>query len=93
MKLLKMASEKELKYIELTNSIEHLIDKNCSWVANYANVCAAIQAKFNFWWCGFYMINQNKKLELGPDQAMTYAGKANASFKVTKPFEFLGTKP
>lgn len=34
---------------------------------------------------------QTKKLELGPDQAMTYAGKANASFKVTKPFEFLGT--
>lgn len=68
MKLLKMASEKELKYIELTKSIEHLIDKNCSWIANYANVCAAIQAKFNFWWCGFYLINQNKKLELGPFQ-------------------------
>ncbi|RGD91173.1 linear amide C-N hydrolase [Acinetobacter sp. SWAC57] len=51
----------------------------------------------NVFWVDLKEINfkdgQTKKLELGPDQAMTYAGKANASFKVTKPFEFLGTKP
>ena len=51
----------------------------------------------NVFWVDLNEINfndgQTKKLELGPDQAMTYAGKANASFKVTKPFEFLGTKP
>jgi len=49
----------------------------------------------NVFWVDLKEINfkdgQTKKLELGPDQAMTYAGKANASFKVTKPFEFLGT--
>jgi len=51
----------------------------------------------NVFWVDLKEINfkdgQTKKLELGPDQAMTHAGKANASFKVTKPFEFLGTKP
>ena len=51
----------------------------------------------NVFWVDLKEINfkdgQTKKLELGPDQAMTYAGKANASFKVTKPFEFLGTNP
>ncbi|AYA69085.1 linear amide C-N hydrolase [Acinetobacter sp. WCHA55] len=51
----------------------------------------------NVFWVDLKEINfndgQTKKLELGPDQAMTYAGKANASFKVTKQFEFLGTKP
>lgn len=31
-----------------------------------------------------------KKLELGPDQAKVYAGKANASFKTAQPFQFLG---
>ena len=51
----------------------------------------------NVFWVDLKEINfkdgQTKKLELGPDQSMTYAGKANASFKVTKPFEFLGTNP
>lgn len=50
----------------------------------------------NVFWVDLKDINfkdgQTKKLELGPDQAKTYAGKANSSFKMTQPFQFLGIK-
>ncbi|RLL39592.1 linear amide C-N hydrolase [Acinetobacter cumulans] len=50
----------------------------------------------NVFWVDLKDINfkdgQAKKLELGADQAKVYAGKANDSFKVTKPFEFLGAR-
>ncbi len=59
---------KELQYQNLLSQIESLIDKRCEWVANYANVSAAIQQAFNYWWCGFYMVNKNNQLELGPFQ-------------------------
>jgi penicillin V acylase-like amidase (Ntn superfamily) len=50
----------------------------------------------NVFWVDLKEINFNngktQKLELGPDQSITYAGKANSSFKDTKPFTFLGAK-
>lgn len=50
----------------------------------------------NVFWVDLKDINfkdgKTQKLSLGPDQSTTYVGKANASFKVTKPFEFLGIK-
>lgn len=33
---------------------------------------------------------ETKKLELGPNQENIHSGKANAQFKVSKPFQFLG---
>jgi len=54
------------RYQQLLPQIEALIDINCKWIANYANVCAAIQQYFNHWWCGFYMVNAHNQLELGP---------------------------
>lgn len=59
---------KEARYKTLLTQIETLIDPQCGTIANYANVCAAIQAEFGFWWCGFYIINTTKQLELGPFQ-------------------------
>ena len=35
---------------------------------------------------------KTQKLDLGPDQSIVYAGKANTSFKETKPFTFLGAQ-
>lgn len=61
-----LTNNKELNYQTLLSQIDALIDSNCGWVANYANVCAAIQQYFNHWWCGFYVINKNNQLELGP---------------------------
>lgn len=50
----------------------------------------------NVFWVDLKEINfkdgKAKKLTLGKDQSIAYVGKANASFKVTKPFEFLGVK-
>ncbi len=60
------SGSKAERYQLLLPQIEALIDMNCGWVANYANVCAAIQQYFNHWWCGFYLINNNNQLELGP---------------------------
>lgn len=48
----------------------------------------------NIFWVDLKDINFDKgqtlKLELGPDQAKTYAGKANLHFVPTSPFKFLG---
>lgn len=54
------------RYQQLLLQIEAIVDFNCRWIANYANVCALLQQYFNHWWCGFYMVNANQKLELGP---------------------------
>lgn len=59
---------KEARYIALLAQIKALIDPKCGAIANYANICAAIQAEFGFWWCGFYIINDKNQLELGPFQ-------------------------
>ncbi len=64
--IISTSGSKAERYQELLPQIEALIDLNCGWVANYANVCAAIQQYFNHWWCGFYLINKNNQLELGP---------------------------
>jgi L-methionine (R)-S-oxide reductase len=61
-------SIKTEKYTELYKEIESLIDSKCGMVANSANLCAAIQSKFNFFWCGFYFVNAKNELELGPFQ-------------------------
>ncbi len=48
----------------------------------------------NIFWVDLKDINFNdgktRKLELGPDQAKSYAGKANSAFVETQPFKFLG---
>lgn len=50
----------------------------------------------NVFWIDLKEINFNdgqaKKLDLGKNQSMVYAGKANAHFKVSQPFQFLGAK-
>jgi GAF domain-containing protein len=64
--IISTSNSKTEHYQQLLPQIEALIDLNCGWVANYANVCSAIQQYFNHWWCGFYLINKNNQLELGP---------------------------
>ena len=64
-------SEKVFLYEELLKEVKELIDPKCGDIANMANFIAAIKNKFNFWWCGFYLINSNNELELGPFQGPT----------------------
>ncbi|MFM6982762.1 MAG: GAF domain-containing protein [Chitinophagaceae bacterium] len=59
---------KEALYSELLSKASGLIDKQCGDTANLANIAALLKETFNFWWCGFYMVNANNQLELGPFQ-------------------------
>jgi GAF domain-containing protein len=59
---------KDEKYKYLVQSIASLMDPESSMVTNMANLCAAIQSEFHFWWCGFYTVSSKGILELGPFQ-------------------------
>jgi GAF domain-containing protein len=59
---------KEERYKEVLISARGLIDPNCSDTANLANISALLKTYFNFWWCGFYLVNDKQQLELGPFQ-------------------------
>lgn len=58
---------KEEKYISLIPQIKALCEEESNWVANLANVSAAIKQTFNYYWVGFYLIEDNE-LVLGPFQ-------------------------
>ncbi len=62
------SSTKADQYKELLTKASGLIDKQCGDIANLANIAALLKETFNFWWCGFYLINSNNQLELGPFQ-------------------------
>ena len=59
---------KQARYEALLPEIKALIDPDCGQIANFANVSAALYAALKPWWCGFYIVNQNRQLELGPFQ-------------------------
>ncbi len=63
-----MSASKVEQYEEVLKQAEGLIDRNCSDITNYANISALLKTTFNFWWCGFYLVNKNNQLELGPFQ-------------------------
>ncbi len=58
---------KEKKYILLNKEIKSLVGSETNFIANLANICAAIKIKFNFFWVGFYLVEKNE-LILGPFQ-------------------------
>lgn len=58
---------KEKKYQELLPQLEALVSGENDFIANLANVMAALKQAFNFWWVGVYLI-KNDELVLGPFQ-------------------------
>ena len=58
---------KEELYHSLYPQICSLIEDETDIVANMANVCAALNEYFNFFWVGFYLV-KNNQLVLGPFQ-------------------------
>lgn len=60
--------DKSEVYEKLLISAHALMDPACGTIANMANLTAAIQQEFGFWWCGFYLVNRQGALELGPFQ-------------------------
>lgn len=63
-------SSKRDKYIELIPQVESLIQDENNFYANLANITAALNGTFKWWWCGFYLVDKykNEELVLGPFQ-------------------------
>jgi L-methionine (R)-S-oxide reductase len=61
------ASTKEEKYQQLFPQIKSLVEGEADQIANMGNICAALKYSMNFFWVGFYLI-QNNELVLGPFQ-------------------------
>lgn len=59
--------DKESKYQILLPQIKSLIEGESNLIANLANICAALKQTFNFFWVGFYLV-ENDELVLGPFQ-------------------------
>ncbi len=60
------ANKKE-KYEVLIPQLRGLFEGEQDRIANMANLCAALKETFNFFWVGFYIV-QNDQLVLGPFQ-------------------------
>lgn len=55
------------KYEELIPQLESLVEGETDRIANMANISAALKEVFNFFWVGFYVV-QNNQLVLAPFQ-------------------------
>lgn len=62
-----ITGSKEKKYQSLLPQLKALCEEEPNRVANLANVVAAIKQTFNYYWVGFYMIDQ-EELVLAPFQ-------------------------
>lgn len=60
-------TSKAEKYSELLPQIKALIAGETNAVANMANIVAALKTAFNFFWVGFYVV-ENQTLVLAPFQ-------------------------
>ena len=58
---------KQEQYEAFLPQLQGLIDDTQEAVSVMANVCAALQTEFNWWWTGFYLV-RDKRLTLGPFQ-------------------------
>lgn len=56
------------KYEMLLPQIESLLEDENDFIANQANVVAALTETFHFWWTGFYRVANDNELVLGPFQ-------------------------
>lgn len=65
--LLVTGQTKEEIYTDLLPQIKALLSGEKNRVANLANCAAALRQAFDFWWVGFYLVEENE-LVLGPFQ-------------------------
>lgn len=62
-----LKGSKQEQYESLIPQIEGLLYGENNLIANLANISAALKEQFNWWWVGFYWI-QEDELVLGPFQ-------------------------
>jgi L-methionine (R)-S-oxide reductase len=60
-------TSKEEQYQSIIPQIEALLYGETDFIANLANVTAALKEQFNWFWIGFYLVKQDE-LVLGPFQ-------------------------
>ena len=58
---------KEEIYLQILPQLKALVQDEEDWIANLANTCALLKEAFNWWWVGFYWV-ENNELVLGPFQ-------------------------
>ena len=56
------------QYEALIPQIKGLLEGENNLVANLANVAAALKEQFGWWWVGFYTVDSEQELVLGPFQ-------------------------
>jgi len=56
------------QYQQLLPQLKALISDEINEVANLANICAALRQTFGFFWVGFYSVDSETELVLGPFQ-------------------------
>ena len=61
------SSDKLQRYRELEPQLVALIEGESNAIANMANFCAALKETFDWFWVGFYLV-ENDELVLGPFQ-------------------------
>ena len=59
---------REEKYELLISQVEGLISGEANTMANAANIAAALRQTFGFFWVGFYFVDSENELVLGPFQ-------------------------
>lgn len=65
--LVLVEGDKSTKYESLLPQIKALVGDETDWVANQANIAAALKEAFGFFWVGFYNVKDDA-LVLGPFQ-------------------------
>ena len=55
-------------YESLIPQLKALTEDEDDFVANCANIAAALRQAFGFWWVGFYYVKNKEQLVLGPFQ-------------------------
>tara|TARA_B100000508_G_scaffold141092_1_gene146487 strand:- start:166078 stop:166563 length:486 start_codon:yes stop_codon:yes gene_type:complete len=61
-------SSKEENYKSLIPQIKALCSGESNAIANQANIVSALKQAFNFFWVGFYWVDSQEELVLGPFQ-------------------------
>lgn len=67
---------KKERYESLMPMLKGLLNGETSRIANLANVAAALKQTFNWWWVGFYWV-ENNQLVLGPFQGPVACTRIN----------------
>lgn len=61
-------SDKQNNYSSLIPQIKSLCEGESNSIANQSNIIAALKQAFAFFWVGFYWVESEKELVLGPFQ-------------------------